>query len=206
MMSIVSLLSLAFAMLILAASPGPGVFATVARSLASGFRPALWIISGIVVGDIIYLLFAVFGLAVVAQTFGELFILIKICGSTYLIWLGFKIFFSEPAVVDHEKIEEQNSISGNFMSGLLITLSNPKVILFYCGFLPTFADLSVLNRIDIIAIFAVVTLVLSSVLITYSYLASQARHILSDRKSVKIMNRSAGGIMIATGTVIAGGS
>ena len=77
-MSLISLLSLALAMLILASSPGPGVFATIARSLASGFRPALWVILGIVVGDIIYLLFAIFGLSVVAQAFGELFYIIKI--------------------------------------------------------------------------------------------------------------------------------
>ncbi len=50
-MGLVSLISLSTAMLILAASPGPGVFATVARSLASGFRPALGVILGIVLGD-----------------------------------------------------------------------------------------------------------------------------------------------------------
>jgi len=202
-MNFTSLLSLALAMLVLAASPGPGVFATVARSLASVFRPALRVIAGIVTGDIIYLMFAVFGLSVFAQAFGELFVIVRICGGAYLIWLGLKIFFSEPAVENQEQIHRKGTDSGNFISGLLITLSNPKVILFYCGFLPTFADLSALNRSDIVTISFVVTVILTSVLTTYAYAASQARYLLSNRKSVKIMNRSAGGIMIATGAVIA---
>jgi len=87
-MSLISALSLSIAMLILAASPGPGVFAIVARALASGFRPALAVITGIVIGDIIYLTFAVFGLSIIAQSLGELFIIVKICGGVYLFWLG----------------------------------------------------------------------------------------------------------------------
>ncbi|MDM8549472.1 LysE family translocator [Desulfobacterales bacterium HSG2] len=207
-MSFISLTGLAFAMLILAASPGPGVFATVAISLASGFRPALSVIAGIVVGDIVYLLFAVFGLSAVAQLFGELSVIVKICGGTYLVWLGFKIIFSEPSVRTEmpEQIRERNSESGNFFSGLIITLSNPKVILFYCGFLPTFADLSSLSLTDIVTVAGVVSFVLSSVLIMYAYTASQARRMFSGHSAVKRLNRAAGGVMIATGLVIATGS
>ncbi len=80
------------AMLILAASPGPGVFATVARALSSGFRPAVGVIAGIVAGDIIFLGLAVFGLSVIAQAMGEFFFIIKIVGGAYLIWLGLKMW------------------------------------------------------------------------------------------------------------------
>ena len=190
-------------MLILAASPGPGVFATVARSLASGFRPALWLIAGIVIGDIIYLMFAVFGLSAFARVFGEFFIIVKICGGAYLIFLGLKIFFSEHFAESPKQVYSENLKSGNVISGLLITLSNPKVILFYCGFLPTFTDLSKLNKNEIIVISVVVTIILSFVLSVYAYAASQARCLLSDRKSRRRMNLAAGGIMIATGAVIA---
>lgn len=205
-MTLISLFSLALAMLVLAASPGPGVFVTVARSLASGFRPALWVITGIVIGDIIYLMFAIWGLSAFARAFGDLFVIVKICGGGYLIWLGLKLFFSKPSAPSAgppEAIHAKISHSANLISGLLITLSNPKVILFYCGFLPTFADLSILKPSEIVAISAVVTVVLASVLMMYAYMASQARHLLCNDKSVKRMNRSAGGIMIATGAVIA---
>jgi len=190
-------------MLILAASPGPGVFATVARSLASGFRPALAVIIGIVVGDIIYLMFAIFGLSIVAQRLGEFFIIIRVCGGIYLFWLGFKIWFSKLPETESKQLYEKQSQLGNIISGLLITLSNPKVILFYCGFLPTFLDLSTLNVIDIALIACVVTIVLSTVLTIYACLASHAWQLLSSQIAIKKLNRSAGGVMMATGVVVA---
>ncbi|MCP4119103.1 MAG: LysE family translocator [Desulfobacteraceae bacterium] len=203
-MSLVSLISLSTAMLILAASPGPGVFATVARSLASGFRPALGVILGIVLGDLIYLMFAIFGLSIVAQKLGELFIIVKLCGGAYLFWLGLKIWFSKPSAEGAEPLREEQSPWGNILSGFLITLSNPKVILFYCGLLPTFVDLSGLNGADIAAIACVIAFVLSGVLMVYACLASHARQMFSSRSALTKLNRSAGGVMMATGVAIAG--
>lgn len=89
-MTIYSAIGFSVAMLILAASPGPGVFATVARALASGFRSALAVICGIVLGDIIFLLFAAFGLSMVARVLGNMFFIVKICGGAYLVWLDRK--------------------------------------------------------------------------------------------------------------------
>ena len=95
-MPILSFIGLSIALFVFAAIPGPGVFATVSRSLASGFRPAVAVVSGIILGDIVYLLFAIFGLSFVAQALGEFFIYVKICGGIYLVWLGLKIWFSKP--------------------------------------------------------------------------------------------------------------
>ena len=190
-------------MLILAASPGPGVFATTARAMASGFRPALAVIWGIVLGDIIFLLFAAFGLSMVARALGNLFFIVKICGGAYLVWLGIKIWLQKPELVQSHQNSSTRSYWGNFFSGLIITLSNPKVILFYCGFLPTFLDLSALTIIDLALVVAIITAVLSGVLIAYAYLASRARKIFTNEKAVKRLNRAAGGVMVAAGVVIA---
>ncbi len=201
-MSLISIASLAIAMFILAATPGPGVFATISRSLASGFVPSLGVICGIVTGDIIFLLFAILGMSVIAQVMGNLFIIIKLIGGAYLIFLGIKIWRSKPVMVQ-ESTKKMGLKYGNFLSGLVITLSNPKVILFYCGFLPTFLDLSALSLFDIGIVAIIVSLVLSSVLIFYAYLASRARQLFASTRSVKRLNRTAGGVMIATGVAIA---
>ena len=203
-MTLYSAFGFALAMLILAASPGPGVFATTARAMASGFRPALAVIWGIVLGDIIFLMFAAFGLSVAAQVLGNLFFIVKIGGGAYLVWLGIKIWLQKP---EPGQVRQQAAISrskwGNFASGLIITLSNPKVILFYCGFLPTFLDLSALTIVDLALVVVIITAVLSGVLITYAYLASRARKIFTRETAVKRLNRAAGGVMIAAGVAIA---
>ncbi|CAB1060464.1 hypothetical protein D1BOALGB6SA_5230 [Olavius sp. associated proteobacterium Delta 1] len=202
-MTLYSAFGFVVAMLILAASPGPGVFATTARAMASGFRPALAVIWGIVLGDIIFLLFAAFGLSMVARVLGNLFFLVKICGGAYLVYLGVKIWLQKPELAQGHQNSASRSTCGNFASGLVITLSNPKVILFYCGFLPTFLDLSALTVIDLALVVAIITTVLSGVLITYAYLASHARRIFTNERSVKRLNRTAGGVMVAAGVAIA---
>ena len=190
-------------MLILAASPGPGVFATVARALASGFRPSLVVVCGIVLGDIIFLLFAAFGLSMVARVLGNMFFIVKICGGAYLIWLGIRIWLREPEPLTDTQTADTRSQWGNFISGLVITLSNPKVILFYCGFLPTFLDLSTLTVLDLAIVVAIISTVLVCVLGTYAYLASSARKLFTRKRSVRRLNRTAGGVMVAAGVTIA---
>lgn len=201
-MSLLSVFSLAVALFILAATPGPGVFATISRSIASGFTPSLGVIAGIVSGDIIFLLFAILGMSVIAEAMGSLFVVVKIIGSAYLIFLGIKLFRSEPEPV--VEINGKNGMKyGNYFSGLLITLSNPKVILFYCGFLPTFLDLSSLTNPDILIVVSTVAVVLSGVLVFYAFVADRARVFFKSRESVKRLNRTAGCMMIATGVAIA---
>jgi len=191
-LTIYSAIGFSVAMLILAASPGPGVFATVARALASGFRPALAVIGGIVLGDIIFLLFAAFGLSMVARVLGDMFFIVKICGGAYLIWLGIKIWLKDP-----------EPLSGTQDSDTRSKLSNPKVILFYCGFLPTFLDLSILTVFDLAIVVAIITAVLVCVLGTYAYLASRARKMFTQKRSVRRLNRAAGSVMVAAGVAIA---
>jgi len=202
-LTLYSAIGLTVAILILAASPGPGVMATVARALSSGFRPAAAVIAGIVLGDIIFLLLATFGLSVVAHVLGDLFFLVKVCGGAYLVWLGFKIWTSNTGGNESLKVNGPRTGWGNFSGGLLITLSNPKVILFYCGFLPTFLDLSALTPLDLTAIVLIVTTVVSGVLATYAFLASRARRLFTSSKAARRLNRAAGGVMVATGIVIA---
>ncbi len=202
-MNSITILSLSVAMVILAVSPGPGVFATVARALSSGFKPALEVVAGIVLGDIIFLGFAIFGLSLVAQAVGEFFIFIKIAGGLYLIWLGVKMWRSTP--IKHMVAPEQKEThwTTNFTSGLFITLSNPKVILFYCGFLPTFLDLSRLSVTDIVIVGSVIASILFLVLAGYAFLASSARHLFTKTKSMRCLNRVAGFVMVSTGLAIA---
>lgn len=202
-MTVYSAVGLSMAMLVLAASPGPGVMATVARALSSGFVSAVAVIGGIVLGDIIFLLLATFGLSVIARALGELFLAVKICGGAYLIWLGIKTWRSGPTPKDGPERNRLGSRWGNFTGGLLITLSNPKVILFYCGFLPTFMDLSVLSWVDLTAVIIIVSTVLAGVLSTYAFLASRARSVFTHRKAATRLNRAAGGVMVATGVAIA---
>jgi threonine/homoserine/homoserine lactone efflux protein len=185
-------------MFLLAITPGPGVFATISRALASGFYNASFVVVGIIVGDIIFLLLAIFGLSAIASILGDFFIFIKYLSGFYLLFLAYKIFTSKENETNIEAIHEL-SWKKNFFAGLLITLSNPKVILFYLGFLPTFIDLQTLNTLDIVTISFIVTLVLGAVMLAYAYSASSARNLFKSKSSKRKMNILAGTVMVTAG-------
>ena len=198
-MTLLNTLALISAMFVLAISPGPGVFATISRAIASGFRSASLLIFGIVIGDIIYLLLAIFGLNIIAKILGEFFIFVRYIGGIYLIYLGYKIWVLSPSFNI-----EKNSISWrtNFFSGLLITLSNPKVIIFYLTFLPAFIDLKHLKTFDIMIIITLVSVTLAFVLLSYAYMASRAKEFVKSKKAMKRLNRVSGGVMMGAGSLL----
>ena len=200
-MTLLNLLTFGAAMFLLAASPGPGVFATLARALASGFSHAAVLVLGIVLGDIIFLLLAIYGLSSMAEFLGVFFTFVKYAGGLYLVWLGVSIWRSEANTKKVRGVRE-DSWKKNFLSGLSITLANPKVIFFYLGFLPTFVDLTKLTNLDILAISVVVVVVLGSVLLSYAFLAARASSLISSEQNQIRLNRCAGSVMITAGGTI----
>lgn len=200
-MTLLNLFAFTFAMFVLAITPGAGVFATVSRAISSGFKNASFLVIGIVLGDIIFLMLAIFGLSLVINLFEEFFLLVKYLGGVYLIFLSYKIFSSN---IDEIKLSDSNELSWkkNLITGLLITLSNPKVILFYLGFLPSFMDLKNLSNLDFILIVFIVVFVLSIVMLFYAYFASKAKKIFKSKSSLKNLNNLSGIVMLIAGLLL----
>jgi threonine/homoserine/homoserine lactone efflux protein len=201
-MDLSTTLALAGAVFVLGITPGPGVFAGVGRALASGLGPALAFTAGMLVGDVVLLLLAIFGLAAVAETMGELFVLVKVAGGAYLVWLGVKLWRMEPVAVA-AAARGGEGFWRTSLGGLALTLANPKAILFYAAFLPTFIDVTRLDSGDIALAVAVVTVVLFLVMLGYCSLAARARRLFQSRQSMRWLNRGAGTLMIGAGAAVA---
>jgi threonine/homoserine/homoserine lactone efflux protein len=202
-MTIETACALLLAMMISAATPGPGVFACVSRALASGFRASLYVICGIVLGNVVFLILVILGLSAIAQILGDLFFIIKWVGGAYLVWLGWKMWTAEPAIPDTEKYLVEGKKQAGFICGLFVPFSNPKVILFYVSLLPSFVELSNLNYLDSLIAACLIAFALVSVLSAYAYLASRTRRIFASHRAVRNLNRGAGAAMMGAGVVIA---
>ncbi len=190
-------------MFLLAASPGPGVFAVVSRSLSSGFRKSLFMIAGVVTGDLVYLVFAIFGLTFIAKNLSDLFTVIRLLGGAYLIYGGLKTAMAKGAAQSEGKIPlEDTPPLTAYLGGLAVTISNPKAILFYCGFLPAFTDLSKITLREGVLISFLVVMILGSVMSVYAYLAHSAGRKLNSPSGQKWMNRGAGAVMATAGTLL----
>ena len=127
--------------------------------------------------------------------------LIKFIGGGYLIWLGIKLWCAHSSQMDISTTEIQSG-RYSFLAGLSITLGNPKVILFYLGFLPTFLDLKMLSSLEIGIVAFVVPLVLGSVMMLYAFTASKARLLFKSETALDKMNKTAASVMIGTGAVL----
>ncbi len=201
-MTTVSLIAFTGAMLVLAITPGPGVFATIARAMVSGFKPAVFVAIGIVAGDLVFLLLAIYGLTALALHLQSVFLVIKYVGSVYLIYLGLTLWMQTPEKSESPSTPERSWLK-NFLSGLFITLGNPKVIFFYVSFLPTFVELNLLTNADVVMIATVLVGVLGTVLLMYGYIASKSISLFKSPESQTVLNRAAGSTMMATGAFLA---
>ncbi|MFT4185313.1 MAG: LysE family translocator [Rhizobium sp.] len=201
-MTLTALLAYSGALFIAAAIPGPGITAIVARALGSGFRETFFMGLGLVLGDMTYLTAVVLGLAFVAQTFTEIFIVIKIAGALYLGYIAWKLWTA--GLISTDVAAKKSSSPGmSFLSGLLVTLGNPKTMLFYVALVPTLIDLGGIGLRDYAMLLAATFVVLLVVLIPYMLLASRARTFLKKPKALQILNRTAASILAGTAAFIA---
>ncbi|MEM9265832.1 MAG: LysE family translocator [Cyanobacteria bacterium P01_F01_bin.13] len=201
-MALNSILALFGTMFVLAIIPGPSVFAVVARSAASGFMHGAVTTVGIVVGDFIFILLAILGLWTIAETMGSVFLGVKYLGSVYLIYLGIMTWRSKPRKAEVEAIKELSWVS-NFTCGLLITLSDPKAVLFYAGFLPAYLDLSHISVIQTGLIMLIATVAVGGAKLVYTYLANKARFLFRNTRVQLVINGLAGLTMVSTGIFLA---
>ncbi len=190
-----------FGMVLLAASPGPGVIGSMARAVADGFRSSLWFIGGLVAGDIIFMTLAVFGLSAISRVAEGVFLVVRIAGGLYLIYMGIEIFRDVHSIATAETKPTKGNLQ-IFTSGFLVTMGNPKPILFYASVLPTLIDFRQVKPLDVLIMAGVIALVSFGVLGTYSYVASLSHKLKLNLRWQARINRVAGIVMMAVGVLI----
>jgi threonine/homoserine/homoserine lactone efflux protein len=188
-------------LVVLAIVPSVSVFAVTARAAAFGFSHGLFTALGIVVADILFILVAVYGLALVAELMGDQFHLIQYIGAAYLIWLGVSLWRSEVRARASEDLRQSSWLS-SFLTGFLITLADQKAILFYLGFFPAFIDLSTMTPADTLIIIAIAILGVGGAKLVYAFLAARASVLFKDSRALRGINVLAACVMIAVGVVL----
>ncbi|MDX2319325.1 MAG: LysE family translocator [Moritella sp.] len=124
----------------LAVVPGPNSLLALSHGARYGHRRTLFTICGGVLGFLILIAIAMFGLGAILQAQPEAMTALQWIGAVYLIWLGIKLC-NAPALELTELAESQlYSPASLFRQGFFAALSNPKVLLFFTAFLAQFID------------------------------------------------------------------
>ena len=202
MISVEQLAFLTFAMVLMVAviSPGPAIAALVSRIMARGTDGIAAFCAGLVLGDLIWLSCAMFGLAALAALFQPVFLIVKYVGAAYLLFLAWKLWRDSGAPVKTEPLRGQGRQL--FGAAMLISLGNPKIMLFYLALMPTVIDLTRLTIIDMAELAIIVAVVVSAVLAGYVILAAQARRMFTSPRAIQSVNRIAGLAMAGAAAAI----
>lgn len=202
-MDLAGIVVFATALFIAAASPGPGIAAIVARVLGRGTRGAAAFGAGLAIGDVVWLTFAIVGLAALAQAFHGIFLVIKYAGAAYLLYIAYRLWTAPAtaqAVVADSTAEHPLKL---FLGGFAVTMGNPKVMVFYLALLPTILDLTRVNLLGYAELVFATLGVLTVVLGAYIVLASKARRLFTSPRAIRILNRTTGAVMAGAAAAVA---
>jgi threonine/homoserine/homoserine lactone efflux protein len=189
------------AALIVAVTPGPGIFYIVARTLAGGKAEGLASSVGLGLGGLVHVVAGAVGISALVMASAEAFTLLKFAGAFYLIWLGLKTW-REARVVESLEVQRTGTRCA-FREGVVVEALNPKTAAFFLAFIPQFIDPSASVAAQFIILGLVSVALNTSVDLMVTYWAAKARAGLASRPSfVTKMRQASGAIMCGLGATL----
>jgi threonine/homoserine/homoserine lactone efflux protein len=138
--STAALLGIATVALSIVLTPGPNMIYLVSRSVTQGRRAGLVSLLGVAAGFVVYLVAAVAGLATVFTAVPTAYLVLKVAGAAYLLYLAWQALRPGGASAFEPKALPPDSNRRLFTMGLVTNLLNPKIAVLYVALLPQFID------------------------------------------------------------------
>ena len=190
------------ALAVLFMTPGPVWVGLIARSLSGGFNAAWPLAMGVVIGDVLWSLLAIFGITWILSLYGDILEILKWVAAAVFILMGVAVIRSADKTIGADSSLTRPGMWAGFVAGLAVILGNPKAILFYMGMLPGFFDLTGLTVWDVAAIVGLSALIPLVGNLGMAVFIDRARRLVSSPTALRRMNLSAGVLLILVGLVI----
>lgn len=131
--------------LLLALSPGPDNLFVLLQSARHGARAGMAVVVGLCMGLVVHTAAVALGLAAVFASSPMAFTVLKYCGAAYLAWLAWQAWRAPVAQADGARPQAGAALDARALRrmvarGVVMNLTNPKVLIFFLAFLPQFAD------------------------------------------------------------------
>jgi threonine/homoserine/homoserine lactone efflux protein len=189
------------AVLIFLLIPGPGNLALITSTGKGGIRGGLAATLGVILGDQVLMWLAVAGVAALLGAYPAAFYAVQWLGAAYLAWLGARLLFAAAGAAPVLRIAPRRYLRQAFM----ITLLNPKAIVFYMAFFPLFVDPA---RHQGLTTFAFMAASIAALTFAYGLTAVLLAHFLAERMRAnplisRLLQKLAGMAMIGFGLRLA---
>jgi leucine efflux protein len=162
------------AIILFLAIPGPGNLALITSTGKGGIRGGLAATLGVIAGDQVLMWAAVAGVAALLSAYPAAFKAVQWLGAAYLAWLGVKMLLAKPGAAPILNIRPRHY----FRQTVMITLLNPKAIVFYMAFFPLFVDPA---RHQGLVTFGAMALTIAVLTFVYGLIATLLTHFLAER-------------------------
>ncbi len=136
------LLAYSAASVLLFITPGPDMSLFLARTMVSGRKAGIASVAGANLGCFVHTFLAAFGVSAIIAASHTGFLILKIVGAGYLLWLAFNAIRSGSSLNVVTTGQKTASTLSSFLMGVTVNLTNPKVVLFFITFLPQFVNAS----------------------------------------------------------------
>ena len=183
------------AIIIFLAIPGPGNLALITSTSKGGIKGGLAATFGVIAGDQVLMWAAVAGVAALLSAYPTAFHAVQWMGAAYLAWLGIKMLLAKPGQKPILNIQPHHY----FKQAGLITLLNPKAIVFYMAFFPLFIDPA---RHQGISTFGVMALTIAVLTFAYGLSVVLLTHFLAER--IRANPKISGGLEKLAGIFLVG--
>ncbi|MDR0140503.1 LysE family translocator [Metabacillus idriensis] len=179
--------------------PGTDTMYIIGRSMSQGRKAGVYSVLGIITGSLVHTLFVAFGLSLILVKSVFLFNTIKIIGVIYLVYLGIRMILNK-SNLSFQAATDSLNIRKIYIQGMLTSLTNPKVSMFFIAFLPQFIDTKAVGPIPflILGLTFTATGLLWCLFVAYfsSYVTKKLR---GNQKIGTVLNKLTGLIFIGMG-------
>lgn len=176
--------------------------ALVARILTNGFRDVFPFLAAMWIAEAIWLTVTFLGLSALDTQLRHFLYYPQICGkyagSAYLLFLAWRMWHAPVAVQD-----ETAPPLYLFDGGLMVTLGNPKIMVFYVALLPTIIDLNRVTLSGWSILVGALFMILAGADMSWSFIAVRVWRLLKNRKAMRLANRSSAGMIEGAAVAIA---
>jgi threonine/homoserine/homoserine lactone efflux protein len=201
-MDLGSILLFAAVLGIAIATPGPTTATLVARVLTMGPARNVGFSIGLIIGDVVWLAAAVFGLGALAAQAHEAMLVLKYLGAAYLVYLAYRMW-TAPMADPMQQASAPRLRLGSTAGGLAMAISNPKTMLFYLALLPSLVPLSDVDAVVFAELALLLSLVYVLVLAVYMTGATYARRLIASPRTLRLANRGSAAVMAGTAAIVA---
>ena len=201
-MSFEVLLAFIAACALLGLTPGPNMALTMANTLTGGVRGGFVTLAGTTTGLAVLVSVAAAGMTSVMVFMSTWFDVIRWAGAVYLVYLGVRQLWRLRAPLPQADAAIEGRHANRYLQGLLVSLSNPKVILFLGAFLPQFVDPGADAASQLIVLAALFVVILAAVDVGTTLAVAKARTTLS-RSGLRIFDAASGVLLLLGGAALA---